>query len=348
VLAPPPLPRNLEASFRDLASKRWDTRVSAIADVVRHAAQGGEVRGRALSGLEKLLDDADPRVRAAAAVGLGDLEAREVLPRLLVAVEDGDGHVRQMALNALGEIGDARAAPRLRRALHDERPEVRYQAVIAFAKVEAGDEAAAAIREALRDGDASVRYIAIRVAEEKIDGAPDDPSRRAWRDLGAAVAERVGDRDDHVAIAGAIFIAKLGGRGRHEAARSLIARVVRGELAVDKEDEREAVEVAGELAMGELVPALERRAWGVARLVRDTCAFHAKIALARQGHARAVADIARDLASPRREVRDAAVVSAGRARLVSLRERIASLGDGAVDPRLRADAIARLGEKEAP
>ena len=37
MFSPSPLPRNLEASFRDLASEKPATRASAIRDVVRHA-----------------------------------------------------------------------------------------------------------------------------------------------------------------------------------------------------------------------------------------------------------------------------------------------------------------------
>jgi hypothetical protein len=37
MLAPPPLPRTLDAALRDLASARPATRASAIADLVVHA-----------------------------------------------------------------------------------------------------------------------------------------------------------------------------------------------------------------------------------------------------------------------------------------------------------------------
>ena len=63
---------------------------------------------------------------------------------------------------------------------------------------------------------------------------------------------------------------------------------MRGEVPAQREDEREAVEIAGTLEMHDLVPDLERRAFGLTRHLRDTCAFHATIALARLGHERAV------------------------------------------------------------
>src|SRR5579859_1394708 len=117
MLLPSPLPRSLEASFRDLGSERASTRASAIRDVVRYARLGDGARSRAIPLLERLLrEDDSPRVRADAALGLADMAAHEALPALLVSVEDEDPGVRQMALTALGEIGDVRAAPRLSRA----------------------------------------------------------------------------------------------------------------------------------------------------------------------------------------------------------------------------------------
>jgi hypothetical protein len=49
--------------------------------------------------------------------------------------------------------------------------------------------------------------------------------------------------------------------------------------------------------------------------VRDTCAFHATIALARMGHARAVAAIKKDLDSGNEKRREAASIAASRAHL---------------------------------
>ncbi|WP_394850643.1 HEAT repeat domain-containing protein [Pendulispora brunnea] len=347
----PPLARNLEASVRDLESTRPSTRASSIADLVRHAQGDAAVRTRAIPLLEKALaSDAAPEVRSAAAVALGDLGANEALSALLVAVEDADLHVRQMALNALGEIGDVRALPRLRRALGDGRPEVRYQGIIAFCRVsQEEDDTLEALEKATSDEDAAVRYIALRIAEERIDttakhlpppSCNGTRSARAasWTKLGPRAREMLHDPARQVRVVAAIFLAKTGDDTGHE----IIERVVRGQLRADKEDEREAVEIAGELELRELVPHLERRAWGAGKWLRDTCAFHAKIALARMSHPRAQAEITRDLGAGKRETRSAAVVAAGRARLVDLRETIAALPDDAVDPELRADALQRL------
>ena len=349
MLAPPQLPRNLDASVRDLGSARAAVRASAVEDLVRHARLSDNVRTRAIELFVERLTDKDAAVRAAVAIALGDLEATEAVTALLITVEDDDAHVRQMALNALGEIADARALPRLRRALEDPRAEVRYQAVIAFARVADahGDLAASEVDEALftatSDEDPAIVHIALRVAEERLDQghAPDGRLlARARALVGTLPSEE--STSAHVMLVAAILLAKAGDDRGHE----VVLRVVRGERvageAADKEDERAAVELAGELRLEAAVPFLERRAWGVKRFVKDTCVFHARIALARMGHDRAVKEIMDELASSRREVLEGAVVAAGRARLVAARSRIAALDPSLVDPALVTETLAQL------
>ena len=237
MLAPPPLPRTVEASFRDLDATKPMVRMSSIEDLARHAVRDASVRVRALPLLERALRDEVPGVRGAAAVALADVRANEALPALLVAIEDADAYVRQMALSALGEIGDARAAPRLRRALGDERPEVRYQAVIAYARVEADPaETKTALLRATDDADDSVRYIALRLVEERVDAA-------TWKaaDLGDLVKRALAMLDappPHVALVAAIVLAKLD----EPRARQLLLRVASGAFRLPKgpaeEDER--------------------------------------------------------------------------------------------------------------
>jgi len=160
-----------------------------------------------------------------------------------------------------------------------------------------------ALLRASSDDDFNVRYIAMRLAEEHFETAPERLRLRA-----VALLE---DEEPDVRIAAAIFLGHAG----DERAKPLLRRIVRGELPAQREDEREAVELVGALAMRDLVPDLERRAFGVGRHVRDTCSFHAIIALARMGHARAVESIKRDLSSRSEKRREAATVAAERARL---------------------------------
>jgi hypothetical protein len=157
-----------------------------------------------------------------------------------------------------------------------------------------------------------------------------------------------------VILAAAILLAKAGDLVLADSVKGVILRVVRGGKlgapAPDKEDEREAVELAGTIGLREGIPDLERRAWGLGSLVRDTCAWHAKIALARMGHARASSEILNDLDSPRAETRAAAVVAAGKAKVEAAAQKLESMrggsgkraGDEGVDPQLILDALARL------
>jgi HEAT repeat protein len=380
MFAAPPLPRNLEASFRDLGSDKAATRVSAIRDVVRHGLRSDETRGRAIPQLERALkEDTSPSVRAEAAVALADMGASEALPILLFAVEDDDPHVRQMALSALGEIGDARASQRLERALCDPRPEVRYQAVIAFARVAKDDSlaVASALARALDDDDGAIRYIAMRVAEERLAASPSEATERPSDHVAARTSEAsersrdaaleeadagmmcspplvtraerlLDDPDDALAVVTALYLARLGrSRGRDIVLDVVAERRTTPEL----EDEQACVELAGELPLREAIPHLERRAWGTRRLLRGvlswgagdraSCAWHARIALARMGHERARLEILADLTSWRRETREAAVVATGRARIREAREPLENLG-ASVDEALVREALVRL------
>jgi HEAT repeat protein len=313
MMSPSPLPRTLEASFRDLASERDAVRASAIRDVVRHASADGAIRMRALPLLERALSsDAAASVRAAAAIALADLGAHETLPSLLVAVEDDDAMVRQMALTALGEIGDPRAQPRLERALRDPRPEVRYQAVIAYARVSRSDvpSVAKALAAALDDDDAEIRYIAVRLAEE----------HSIVGDLPGHVATLLDRDDDALAVAAGVYLARVGDARGGPIIVDVVAERRKSPIA---EDVRACVELAGELGLRDAVPFLERRAWGTRRKLHQilswgggdgaSCAWHARTSLAQMGHARARAEIAAELTSWRRETRAAAAIAAARA-----------------------------------
>ena len=71
MLSPSPLPRNLEASFRDLASVNAATRASSVRDIVSHSLRSDATRSRAIPLLEQILrDDGVPAVRAAAGLSV--------------------------------------------------------------------------------------------------------------------------------------------------------------------------------------------------------------------------------------------------------------------------------------
>lgn len=326
----PSLPRTLEACLRDAKSDKPKVRASALSDLVRHGHEAAH-RDEAVRAMTRALEDDEAVVRSAAAVALADLGAGEALTPLLTHVEDDDPHVREMALVALGEIGDRRALPRLRRALEDLRPEVRYQAVIAFARVEKDDhqDVARALARASEDEDMNVRYVALRSAEERFGAGPPEA-------ILDAAARRLEDPEGDVANAAAILLC----HGGDPRGRARVLEIVRGERRATKEDERGAVEVAGEAGLEDARAALEKRARGLGRVLRDTCAWHAKVALARMNDERSIREIVADLSSSDKDERQAAVVAVGRARIASARAAVAAARD--VDEDLRREALRAL------
>jgi hypothetical protein len=358
MFSPPPLPRNVEAAFRDLSSAKPDIRRSAISDVVRHAQDTVSLRDRAVSALSIALKDAHAEVRSTAALALADLGDADGLPALLVAMEDDDPYVREMAVAALGEIGDVRAKSRIERALSDRRPELRYQAIIAYCRLADEDsepsELAVALGRALTDDDGKVRYIALRLAEER------------WRRLGPRLVDKVlpcfEDSDVEVAFAAALCLVRPqpstnnGAGADADAARARALEALRAVVRGGKwrgqrlaaEDEGEALELAGALGLQELVPDLERRAYGLRAWVSREFAFRARIGLARLGHARASSDIFRDLDAEREATRDAAIVAAGRARMVGAKPKLLALRGRGSDA-LIDEALGLLrSEEQAP
>jgi len=336
-----PLPRTLEACLRDITSAKWEARAGATEELGRHLADGAlgdEIRGKAIGALEKALEDAHAAVRSRAATALADGGATVALPKLLVAVEDDDAFVRQMALSALGELADPRAGAKLERALGDPRPEVRYQALIAYTRVRP-ESAPAAITSALGDDDCAVRHIALRLAEDLLTpgGAPEERHARAAEAL-------LDDEHGDVSVAAAIYLARARGPEVPAAAKAILLAVARGEprAPVGLEEEQGALEACGEARLSEAIPALERRAYGLARFVRDTSALHAKSSLAALGHARATSELLADLGSRSVERRNKAIVAVGRARLEQARGPLAALAREPDTRELAEEALARL------
>lgn len=305
-----PLPRTLDASIRDLSEKSPMVRRSAIQDLGRHSRE--EATPQIIEALLGALRDEDPLVRTEAAYCLGDARAKEALAALLVAVDDPHSLVRQAAIDALGMIGDTRATGRLLRALKDERPDVRFQAVIALGRVSPKDGMEGVLR-AVKDEDHHVRYIAIRVAEEL--SREKTASGIATKvELPQAISENVSgwmrDEDAHVRLAAAIL---LGRAGISEGADELLDAIEDAIPSVEPEDEVAAIELAGTLGLREAIPALERRAFGLKRLIRERHSWAARVALVRLGHGRARQSILADLRAWSRERRTAAVTAAARA-----------------------------------
>lgn len=365
---PPPLPRTLEAALRDATDPKADVRVDALREVLQFIHVD---RARCLAALEKALDDTHAPARAMALQVLGAGEARELLPAILVRCEDEDGLVRQEAIAALGAIRDERACGKLERALTDDRPEVRFQAVMAYPRVcGAPQDVVAALERATRDADPHVVHVALRMAEE-IGGGPavEPPSHTAVSDENGAIEDE-DDEDDEDRVASiappllararallthaeprvravaAVVLARAG----DDAGDAVLVGVIDGSVATpEAEDLTAAISLAGRRNLTRAMPGLERRAFGgFLGLGRDAYAWHARTALARMGHPRAVKELLADIGSRDPYRRSLAVIAAGHARLEQARaalERVRASGGG--NGRIAERALAAL-DRGAP
>jgi HEAT repeat protein len=329
-----PLPRTLGAALRDARDKKPAVRISALKDLARHA--DGEERADAVVALEKALSDRSPKVRAEAALSIADAGAAECLGALFAAAGDREESVRQMALLAIGEmspVGDAEACRVIAGSLGAEVAALRFQALIAWNRI-APDRAMEANERALRDDDAKVRHIAIRLAEERWMGESglDAVAAATW-------ARAHGDHALGVPVAAAIV---LGRGGSAAGRRALVEAVECPGSGLDPEDEQTALELVGKLGIEEARPGLAHRAFGGLGGPKDAFAWQARVALARLGDGRARSAILDGLAAWTRDSRTLAVIAAGHAGLEEARAQIESMrGDArraepsAVDEALR-------------
>ncbi len=330
---PPPLPRTLTAALRDLDNPSPVVRASALRDLVPYV---DEARARVATALTRALSDGHHEVRAAAAWALGEAALDEGVEALMKASDDDSILVVQRALEALGAIDDERATTRLEQALRDRRPEARFQAILALPHRLDDRATDALLAAAIDDEDDTVRHIALRVAEERWPRPTDEAPRTA------AAARAVLDASDpSVRVAAALLLAARGDDGGRDVLLAVVEQRLRPR---EIEDEAAAVEAAGALGLRAAIPGLERRAYGVGRLWRERCSFHAQVSLARMGHERASATILRDLDAWTITTRNEAVLAAGRARLAAARPRLEALRKhpGRADETLVRDALAAL------
>jgi HEAT repeat protein len=336
-----PLPRTLDAALRDADSASVDVRLSSLADLKRHARDGSDAARQLL--VQKLSADPEPKVRAGAALALADIDAHGELGALVSATADQDPHVRQMALLGVGELAEpdhAEARAVATRGLVDRLPAVRYQAVIALARLQ-GEASLEALLVGTRDADPEVRHVAFRVAEEVFGGRSLEqaPLPLVQRARGAL-------RDDNhgVQVAAAILLAVLGDAAGSE---RLVEVINARQRITHSEDEAVLVELCGQLRLTRATPGLERRAFGVLGS-RTPVAWHARVALAELGHARAKDSILRGLSAWSRDARTLAVAAAGRARLKEARSALLQLqSEGRAESEAIAEALAAIDDERA-
>lgn len=112
---------------------------------------------------QRLLNDASPEIRSAAARGFGKIGDKRSIPLLEQALKD-ESVVRCSALMSLGSMGDESAVAAMLYSLKDAVPEVRYHAVAGLGKLQA-DTAVRAIRAMLEDESDIVRVGARKALE---------------------------------------------------------------------------------------------------------------------------------------------------------------------------------------
>jgi len=333
------LPRTLGAAIRDLDSPKTSVRVSALHDLGR-LARDADHRADAVEAMVRTLRaDADAVARAEAAVALADAEATEAVPVLIEMAADAHLRVRQMVLVALGELSGASDSDALEvvyDALEQDEAALRFQALIALYRV-LGDEALERVVDCTRDVDDHVRYVALRILEERW-----EETREALT-MPVAVRVRALLRDDSAAVRLAAAIL-LGRGGDAIGAKELVAAVNGRSGAFELEDELAAVELVGQMRLADARGGLHRRAFGLFGGSNDASTFQARVSLAQLGDGRAVDAIVRGLSAWSRDTRTLAVAAAGRARLRVARPAILAMrGDAArADPHAVEEALALI------
>lgn len=339
-----PLPRNVEAALRDASHAKLRVRLSALDDLGRLAT--GPDRDRVVRVLMKLLaNDPSAEVRARAAIALADAKAESAGATLIAAAQgDSDEKVKQMAILALGELGagDPARLATVRSALSAPSAPLRFQALVALHHL-ARNDIEPALQASFEDADAEVRFVAIRVAEERFIGGTG--RRPAW--LVDKLKQALGDEASFVRLLAAIVLHRAG----EDSDALVLADAVNGRVGVrEAEDEQVAIEIAGELCLEQAREGLERRAFGWFGVSRDPFAWQARVALARMGHVRAVGSILEDLQGWTWETRTLAAAAAGAARLHAARARLlAMLGDErSANPDTVRDALREIDATGRP
>lgn len=338
----PLLARNLQAAERDLRHRDIKVRVEAVRDL-RLPGEEGQ-RSQRIALLESALTDEAPLVRKEALLSLADQKAEESLKRIAVLLADSDPSVRSFAVLALGEIapvGHAEVAGRIYGLLRAGDPAVRFQALIAHVRLSPQD-AQETLFSALRDADAKLRSLALRLLEEHwlSDSASHLDEKRLQREL-----ERVSrDEAPVVRLVAQLMGAQLGFTVPTDALVDVVNQKWRGE---EPRDEQLAIELAGRLRLQEARPGLTRRALGRFRWGSwDPFRFQARAALACLGHPRALQLVERSLLRGSWQERHVMVFSVGQVGLTQFREQLLAWQgqEDQMDQEVLREALRRLDE----
>jgi hypothetical protein len=330
------LPRTLAAAARDIHDPKLQVQRSVIPDLARLAHTQERERAIALL-LEVLASKANDEVRADTAVALADVGATQACSLLMDAARERHPRLRQMAILALGELAEARdpAAQRvIYEALASDLPALRFQALLAAARLEI-DDLAPQLERALGDRDPALRYLALRLVEERWDSLQERSS------LIAQARTALGDAELNVRVAAAL----LPFTPLPDAVERILIDAVNSRLVLDApEDQQALLERVADLKLLQALPGLRSLAWGLFGLSGSPFAWQARVALLQLGDARALGFFRRELSSRQRDRCTHAVVAVGRAGALALRPALKEVQrSGRVEQEVVREALAALG-----
>ena len=188
----------------------------------------------------KELADADPHIRADAALRLGQARAKDGVDSLIAVLDDPDVLVRINAVRALGEIGDAKAAPALVPLAGDPSPAVREAVTQSFGALR-DPVAVATLRTLLDDADDGVRISAARA----LGTIPGEAAMSALVDVGL--------RDEDESVRQQV-VRVVSEHGEHDAIARLERMLEAGSST--ESDRAVAARTLGDLGCPSSVPAL--------------------------------------------------------------------------------------------
>jgi HEAT repeat protein len=145
----------VEQFTKQLEDKELDSRNAA-------ALALGQMQAKAQAPkLVQLLKDSDWRVRNAVAQALGQMQAKEQAPKLVPLLKDSNSSVRYAAALALGQMQAKAQAPQLVPLLKDSDSTVRYAAADALGQMQAKEQVPKLV-QLLKNSDSNVRHAAAK------------------------------------------------------------------------------------------------------------------------------------------------------------------------------------------
>ena len=171
--APDPIVRGRKVSFEEFDAPDWETRFQLLEQM-----NEGDLGD--LSLLSKALDDEKMSIRRQAAIFLGDIKDKAVVPYVERAMKDKSWAVRRTAGDTISDLGFEEFEPIMMETLKDKNKLVRWRAAMFL--YETGTEASlAALKEAENDPEFEVK-LQIKMAIARIEQG-EDAKGSVWKQM---------------------------------------------------------------------------------------------------------------------------------------------------------------------